>query len=553
MNLTAIYGATPNMTYNSDILSRITLDTLLELGVYVDEVKLIDKNIPYLNSTAPNMNVANIMSMISNSDGVIFICTTNFFSPSSVMQNFLDYFSLPIYKNILKNKNCFLLTVSNITGEKSSLEYLSKIVLELGGFDCIKLGINFELAKLITTNQDYKTTFERYVEDFYRYVNQNRKFFVPSDVPTIINSMITNTRIDSKELHQESQQNIPNPNLNQNMTLNNMHTEKEYQQPKKQHKHVANYNPGNNGGKISGNAAIDRYSNSMNNNMEYNSINTSMHNVKQNQSTQTNSIKNKNFNKSYNKQAYNFDASNEDELFLQSILNSDDEFNNVRSEISQSARDMANQNNYNPNSNYDFDNRNQPDFSSGSGTGANSNSNYNYENQNIHQDFEQVQEEPKQHNDIKEMAKYFQGKYSPTSNNDDNYYSQNTQPIPVINEPLYEQPKENIVPSDKTTKQMTQNLVHYYQPQLGNGLVSEIQLNITGLENFDGFLRINNNQCDYFAGWSNTPDVTIVSSDTTWKKVLSGQISSQRAFMTGQLKVRGNFVLLSKFDQLFGL
>ncbi len=495
MNITAIYGATPNMTYNSDILSRIVLDTLLELGVYVDEVKLIDKNIPYLNGTSPNINVANIMSTISNSDGVIFICTTNFFSPSSVMQNFLDYFSLPIYKNILKNKNCFILTVSNTTGEKSSLKYLEQIVQELGGFDSIKIGLNFEMAKLITSNPEYKSNFEKYVEDFYRYVNQNRKFFIPSDVHTVINSMINN-RIDSTMLQQDESYTIsPNKNFQdtkQNLSQNN--------------KHIANYNPSNKA------SILGRNSVESNEGNIYNNQNT-LSRPSSNQRQQSVTMNRSSVNNPYNNSNNNIISSNEDELFLQSILSNDEEFDNVKNEISQTAKSIAN------NQNTDFNRQSQQSYV-----------------------------EPQQ-NDIKEMTKYFQGKYSPNSDSTTN----TSEREPIINEPLVEQPKENIVPSDKTTKQLTQNLIHYYQPTLGNGLVAEIQLNITGRESFDGFLRINNNQCDYFDGWSNNPDVTIVSNDATWQKVLEGELSSQRAFMTGQLKVRGNFILLSKFDQLFGL
>ncbi len=497
MNITAIYGATPNMSYNSDLLSRIVLDTLLELGVYVDEVKLIDKNIPYLNSNTPNINVANIMSTISNSDGVIFICTANFFSPSSIMQNFLDYFSLPIYKNILKNKNCFLLTVSNTTGEKASLQYLSNIVQELGGFDSIKIGLNFEVAKLITTNQQHKLTFERYVEDFYRYVNQNRQFFVATNVATVVNSVINN-RVDATVLQQDDKYTItpakepaPTPSYN--------------------NKHVANYNPSNNANITSRN--VQNLNNKYSSNLKTAPQNNN-YNARQNEYNQNINNVNKNPRSNiYNRNENNSTTSNSDELFLQSILNGNNgDSDSVKNEISDTAKSML------------------------ASPSPSSSSNNNFNNQ-----------QDKKQNDIKEMAKYFQGKYSPTSNNT------NTERTPVINEPLKEQPQHAIIPNDKTTKQLTQNLVHYYQPTLSNGLVSEIQLNITGNENFDGFLRINNNQCDYFDGWSNTPDVTIISSDTTWRKVLNGQVSSQRAFMTGQLKVRGNFVILSKFDQLFNL
>ncbi len=110
---------------------------------------------------------------------------------------------------------------------------------------------------------------------------------------------------------------------------------------------------------------------------------------------------------------------------------------------------------------------------------------------------------------------------------------------------------QQVVPQNKTVEQMTKALEHYYQGHLANGFSMDLFIQISGEESFEGTLKINGNSCTYITGQNNIADVTVASSTSVWKDILSGKISMQKAFMTGQVKVRGNFVLLSRFDNLF--
>lgn len=112
--------------------------------------------------------------------------------------------------------------------------------------------------------------------------------------------------------------------------------------------------------------------------------------------------------------------------------------------------------------------------------------------------------------------------------------------------------EETIFPNKKASiRQRTQGLVHYYQKYLADGLEAVYQFNIDGQDGFLGHIIINNGECVYIDGEHSSPDVTITCNCQVWSKVINGQVTSQRAFMTGQIKVRGNFVLLSKFDIIF--
>ncbi len=108
-----------------------------------------------------------------------------------------------------------------------------------------------------------------------------------------------------------------------------------------------------------------------------------------------------------------------------------------------------------------------------------------------------------------------------------------------------------VIPKTKTVEQMTKALEHYYQGHLANGFAMDLFIQVTGEESFEGTLKITGSECTYISGQNNIADVTVISNTNVWKDILSGKISMQKAFMTGQVKVRGNFVLLSRFDNLF--
>ncbi len=154
----------------------------------------------------------------------------------------------------------------------------------------------------------------------------------------------------------------------------------------------------------------------------------------------------------------------------------------------------------------------------------------------------------RQQEDIEELTQFFSGKYSEYESKGKDKDRSKPKLSEVLNSPLDEEPN----PRPMTCYQMTKSLPHRFKSSLSAGLIAVFQLNITGSEGFDGYLSIKNTECEYFNGVYKNPDLTIIADSQVWTDVLTHKFTAQKAFMIGRLKVRGNFVLLSRIDLLFG-
>lgn len=392
MKITAILGAIDGNDYNCSGVLKIICDTMHEIGESVNVIDLSTQNLPYFSNSFVNSAFSSIEKELNSSDGVIFITTSNLFAPCAITQNFLEHLSQPVYKNTLKNKNCMLIAISNIQDVSSCTNYLSKVINYLGGFDSVKIPLNYSITKNII--EDDKILIEKYTEDFYRYVKQNRRFF------TTVNTNSKNTQ----QLVQPAGGVFQKPVGNGN----NVPT-----------------------------PTIDRQPNN-----NFSDMN-------------------------------NFYKAQEDDIL------------EITKTLSNKMSKPQEQNN------------------------------------------NQTQSATKNHSSTSFGVK------------------------DIFNNELSNFNVENLSPTSLNAKQLTQNLTHYFQPHLADGLVCNVLLNISGNESFDGTIAINQNNCQFLDSQVPNADVIISATDDAWKQIVKGNTSTQKAFMTGQIKVRGNFVLLSKFDSLF--
>lgn len=409
MKITAILGAIAGNDYNSTGVLKIIYDTMHEIGENVNIINLVDQNLPYCSNSFVQGTFSSIEKEINSSDGVIFITTSNLFAPCAIMQNFLEHLSQPVYKNTLKNKNCMIIAVSNVQDVSSTINYLSKVVNYLGGFDSVKIPLNYSITKNIS--EDDKILIEKYAEDYYRYVKQGRKFFTTNHQSTKATQQLVQPAggVFQKPVAQNTT--IPTPQVDK---------------------------------------PVSPLFNTQNNTQSAPTFNSTSHYT-----------------------AYDTNA--------------------------QIA------------------------------------------------DFYKAQED-----DILEITKSLSNRMTkPTKPTHQPHNNNNFGVKDIFNNELTNFNTSNISPTTLNARQMTQNLTHYFQPHLSDGLVCNVALNITGNESFDGTIKINTTSCDYIDGQMPGADVIITATDDVWKQIVKGQNTTQRAFMTGQIKVRGNFVLLSKFDSIF--
>ena len=65
------------------------------------------------------------------------------------------------------------------------------------------------------------------------------------------------------------------------------------------------------------------------------------------------------------------------------------------------------------------------------------------------------------------------------------------------------------------------------------------------------YITIENGQCNAHEGLAPNPDVTLKVRDEHLIKLMTGRMRGLTAFLTGRLKVEGNYMLAQKLQQVF--
>ena len=112
----------------------------------------------------------------------------------------------------------------------------------------------------------------------------------------------------------------------------------------------------------------------------------------------------------------------------------------------------------------------------------------------------------------------------------------------------YSHPRNHTQPQG--SKVRLHHIPHYFIGQHNREMNMVIQYLITDV-NESGTIVINNGDCNYIEGIVESPTIEITTTSEVLTQVLTKQITYQKAFMIGRLKVRGNFAILSKLDQVF--
>ena len=379
MKITLLYSLAADLGLGLERIIKTIVDVLTELGLTVKEIDLQAYKLPCFDGKT-NAQAADIVKDIRDSAGVIFASAARLPAIPAPFAVFLDYLTLPEYADVLDGKNCFLLIASGSGGERSSLESLSRALQGLRAYDCVSAGLQRPDVDNIAADENYRGIFEKIIEDFYRIIRQNRRFFIPLDYPR-------GPAGEVGPIIQAEWETAEDPE----------------------------------GGEAKSKISLDDLTRKLN-------------------------------------------------------LDKLDE--------------------------------NQAD-------------------------------------DINEISDYFNKVMS------EHHQTDNASPVYV--QSLGREDLSRAPESPSSCRQLTKSLTHHFQPQLSHNLNAVIQLQISGEETFAGLLTVQNTECVYADGASPNPDITIITDAAVWRDVCLGKYSAQKAFMIGRLKVRGNFVLLTKFDHLFHL
>nr|WP_307991925.1 SCP2 sterol-binding domain-containing protein [uncultured Niameybacter sp.] len=112
----------------------------------------------------------------------------------------------------------------------------------------------------------------------------------------------------------------------------------------------------------------------------------------------------------------------------------------------------------------------------------------------------------------------------------------------------YSHPRNHIQPQGG--KARLHHIPHYFIGQHNREMNMVIQYLVTDV-NENGAIVIKDGDCNYIEGIVESPTIEITTTSEILTQVLTKQITYQKAFMIGKLKVRGNFAILSKLDQVF--
>ena len=83
------------------------------------------------------------------------------------------------------------------------------------------------------------------------------------------------------------------------------------------------------------------------------------------------------------------------------------------------------------------------------------------------------------------------------------------------------------------------------------GVNKTIQFNITGDEECEYYIVVDDGEVEVNEGQADDPDATINTPSDVWLKVSSGELNGAVAFMSGLFQAEGDFTLLMSMQSWF--
>lgn len=96
-------------------------------------------------------------------------------------------------------------------------------------------------------------------------------------------------------------------------------------------------------------------------------------------------------------------------------------------------------------------------------------------------------------------------------------------------------------------------MIQNFRPEKADGVDATIQINLTGDNAAQYWIKIANNQVEYGEGAADSAAMTMHGSAEDFVKIVNGEMNPMQAFMVGKLKVSGDMGLAMKMMPMFGM
>ncbi len=96
-----------------------------------------------------------------------------------------------------------------------------------------------------------------------------------------------------------------------------------------------------------------------------------------------------------------------------------------------------------------------------------------------------------------------------------------------------------------------EGLQQAFLPAKAAGVNKTIQFDFTGAEAGAWWLTIRDGALSYAQGQGENPNATVTADSADWLKILSGELNAMTAFTSGKLKVKGDIMLMTQFQNWF--
>jgi putative sterol carrier protein len=102
-----------------------------------------------------------------------------------------------------------------------------------------------------------------------------------------------------------------------------------------------------------------------------------------------------------------------------------------------------------------------------------------------------------------------------------------------------------------TVAEIMQAMPQALIPEKAAGVKATVLLDFSGEGGKSYVVRIDDGRCEVGEGPIDQPDAVMLTTEENYVAIVEGRLDAMKAFMTGQLKVKGNLNLLLKFQQMF--